>query len=48
MISRTLMCCLLAAYGVIALVALVERKWIVVEYWTGAMLILHAVLQGMK
>ena len=48
MLSRGMMLCLLVAYFAIACAATYERNWRIVEYWTGAMLILHAVLQGMK
>ena len=44
MLTRSLMLFLLTIYALIVLAALWERKWAMVTYWFGALLILGSVL----
>ena len=44
MLTRNLMLFLLTIYALIVVAALWERRWTMVAYWTGAILILGSVL----
>jgi len=48
MISGWMMKGLLVIYGLIMLVALLEKRWYVALYWFAAMLLMLSILGGMK